>query len=206
LHVLAGVHAKELPVRADEGPARESGTEKPGARTEARRRLLRGAFAVPTVLTLSSGSALARSSSVRAFDNWEDAFPVPQNVRTVSRYTATLTDGTTTRPVVKASDISDMQVDGVFETTSFAGGKSWIDVGNGDNYTAADFKGGVEPSVPDTSVVALKVMYTETPAPGYFTVVGLAFDATTQTGSGKMLPGSAWCSFQGLNNCTPTIA
>jgi hypothetical protein len=57
----------------------------------ARRKLLRGSVSVPTIMTLSSGAAMANGSTIRCFNNatW---LPDPNtySVRGVQRYTKTI--------------------------------------------------------------------------------------------------------------------
>ena len=67
-------------MRVKESPVNDKPTPSPQA--SARRRLLRGAFSAPAVLTLYSGSAMATSSNLRCIRPTHDTPPVSSDDRT----------------------------------------------------------------------------------------------------------------------------
>jgi hypothetical protein len=60
--------------------------EQPDHQTNARRRLLRGAFSAPVIMTVPTGSALAGSSNLRCIAKQGDFFPEVSTSRTEGNY------------------------------------------------------------------------------------------------------------------------
>ena len=159
----------------------------------ARRRLLRGTFAAPTVLTLSSGSALANTSALRCFNNMPSDFStstggIPGNFFQVNRHS--LTVNSTTKLLVNAGDIRTIESAQMFVPSTFASGKTWIDVGTG-----ASFDVGSATPLKDGKFVALRFEMVTGGAKPTARVIGLANDTLPATGAGKVLSGSCWSSF-----------
>lgn len=159
----------------------------------ARRRLLRGTFAAPTVLTLSSGSALANTSALRCFNNMPSDFSgsasgIPGNFFQVKRHSLVVDNAT--KYLVNAKAIRDIESLQGFATSTFTSGKTWIDVNTG-----ADFIAGATVPSPDGQFVALRFeMVSGGPKPTA-RVIGLANATSTTLGPGKVLSASCWSSF-----------
>lgn len=160
--------------------------EKMGSQPNARRRLLRGSFAAPSVLALSSGSALAASSSLRCFNNAPGGVNnPPANYFGVQRYTS---GGV---KVVMGADITSLGILKGFTTNAYVGVKTWIKVIDGSSFAP--------PSAPTADAgfsVALRLTNVGTDAAPVFSVTGLSLDANMVSGSGKVMTGSCWSSFR----------
>jgi hypothetical protein len=161
---------------------------------EARRRLVRGSFAAPAVLALSSGSALAASSSLRCFDNSPNGVDAPdsKNVFKVQRWTVTV--GTTTTKLVKGADITTEGVLRGFSTSTYVGSKVWIDVATGLQFVVTTPAPTIESS--PLKQVALRLVNVGTPTAPSFSVNGLARSSSSTSGAGKVMWGSCWSSFK----------
>jgi hypothetical protein len=160
----------------------------------ARRRLLRGTFAAPTLLTLSSGSALAQSSSLRCFRNMPAGLDnPPANFFTVPRYTHLASGGTTTK-VVKAADINSVGTVNGFNASTYTSGKTWIKVSDGASFTPSS--GSFAADTGKTVALRFQNFGTET-APN-LRITGLAKSAASTSGpiEGKVLSSSCWSSFK----------
>ncbi len=160
------------------------------AKTSARRRLLRGALAVPAVMTLSSGSALAESSALKCASKLPDGVAVGplDNFFRVQRYA--LTVGTETRYLVNRGDINFVATAQGFSAGTYGTGDLWILVANG---TGQDSWVGTNTPSPETGTfVALRFTNVGTS----FTVTGLSEDSTPSSGTGKVMSGSCWSSFK----------
>jgi hypothetical protein len=164
----------------------------------ARRRLLRGTFAAPTVLTLSSGSALANTSALRCFNNMPSDFSgstggVPGNFFQVHRYSLTVGSSTTstTKLLVNAADIQTIERNQGFATSALASGKTWIDLSTGLEFVP----GSNEVPTKDGQVVALRFEMVTGGTKPSARVVGFANATSAATGPGKVLSASCWSSF-----------
>jgi hypothetical protein len=159
-------------------------------RPNARRMLLRGSFAAPTVLTLSSGSALANTSSLRCFNNMPEGISgVPENFYRVQRYTHTPTGGGDVTTLVKAAEITSVGAT-KFNTSEFTNDKDWIRVSDGAKFTetTGDFAIG-------TGFVALRFENRGSTTAPVLYVTGLANSDIITSGTGKILSHSCWSSF-----------
>jgi hypothetical protein len=178
--------AKELSMKSDPETGHPLNHEKVGLQVTARRRLLRGTFAAPSVLALSSGSALAASSSLRCFNNAPAGVNnPPANYFTVQRYIST------GQKVVKASDITNLGILKGFSTSAYVGTKTWIKVTDGSEFTPSG-----EPALNPGVLVALRLSNVGTDAAPVFSVTGLALDATVVSGAGNVMTTSCWSSFR----------
>jgi hypothetical protein len=159
------------------------------ARATARRRLLRGSFAVPTVVALSSGSALAQSSSLNCFGKLPQGVESPpENVFRVQRFTYVV--GGVPTQLVKASDISNLADAQGFDARRYVYGKTYINVATGLDFPIA---GGAFTT--DTNFVSLRFTIVGTGAAALdFKVSGLANSASALTGIGNVMTGSCWLS------------
>jgi hypothetical protein len=165
--------------------------DKLAQRASARRRMLRGTFAVPTVLTLSSGSALAATSSLRCFDNSPKGVDAPpQNYFRVQRYK--YFKGGITTYLVKVLDITNLSTVNGFSATEYVSGKGdWIKVADGSAFPVGS--GGQGPDA-ETVYVALRFENYGTDALPAFKVTGLATSSLDTSGFGKVLTHSCWAS------------
>jgi len=160
--------------------------EKMGSQPNARRRLLRGSFAAPSVLALSSGSALAASSSLRCFNNAPNGVnDPPANYFGVQRYTSSDVK------VVEAVDITNLGTLKGFTTNVYVGSKIWIKVIDGSGFIPTE-----KPKKDKGLSVALRLTNVGTDAAPVFSVSGLSLTATGVSGSGKVMTGSCWSSFR----------
>lgn len=165
----------------------------------ARRRLLRGTFAAPTVLTLSSGSALANTSALRCFNNMPSDFSgstggVPGNFFQVHRYSLTVGSSTTstTKLLVNAGDIRTIETNQGFAPSSLASGsKVWIDISTELEFVA----GNNQVPTKDGQVVALRFEMVTGGTKPSARVVGFANATSATTGPAKVLSASCWSSF-----------
>lgn len=161
------------------------------AKRMARRRLLRGAYAVPAVLTVHTGSALAGSSSLACFGRLPTGVDVgvADSFWRVQRYSCQVS-GVTTK-VVKAADIKtlcDTKSAGTIDT-SWCTGKTWIRVSDGATCTP-----GTTPTNEGSSKqVAIRISNVGTTTP-VWKVTGVS-PSTGLTGSGKVMAQSCWSSF-----------
>ena len=168
-------------------------------RASARRRLLRGTFAVPTVLTLSSGSALAATSSLRCFANAPLAVDSPpSNYFRVQRFIGKL--GTeTTMAVVKGSEISGLAATNGFLAGAFAAtttAEIWFRVSDGFKVNPSGNDASSGPKT-DGTYVALRLDRTGgTDAAPVFTVTGLAGSSVAYFGpvTARVMTHSCWAS------------
>jgi hypothetical protein len=143
-------------------------------------------------MTLSSGSALAASSSLNCFKKLPEGVDSPPvNFFRVQRYT--YINGTTTTRLVLASDINNLAVQG-FDASLYIAGKTWIDVATG-----LDFP--IQPSTTpqpaqDTGVFVSLRFTVDEPGnlPSDFKVTGLAKSASELSGEGNVMTGSCWLS------------
>jgi len=160
--------------------------EKMGSQPNARRRLLRGSFAAPSVLALSSGSALAASSSLRCFNNAPGGVnDAPMNYFRVQRYTSSGVK------VVMGADITSLGILRGFTTNAYVGNMTWIKVIDGASFTPSD-----TPATDTGFFIALRLTNIGTEAAPVFSVSGLSLAADMVSGSGKVMTGSCWTSFR----------
>jgi hypothetical protein len=177
-------------MQADKDPVVPVAAPDRSPAPNARRRLLRGTFAAPTVLALSSGSALANTSSLRCFDNMREGInEAPSNFFGVQRYQHTAASGDVTY-LVKAAEITNEGMD-KFNTSGFTAGKDWIRVSDGANFTetTGTFAMG-------SGRVALRFENRGTQAAPVLHVTGLSNSAAAVSGTGKVLSTSCWSSFK----------
>lgn len=158
----------------------------------ARRRLIRGAFSVPAVLTVATGSAMATTSPTVCAARLPTGVSVGTNDTyfRVQRYTALV--GTSHVPVVRAQDIRN-RVGPHGIDTSWCGTKDWIRVS--DAAAVTPNANTVPTSDGSSAFVALRFTNHGTDKVPVFRVSGLSTGLTTGTGSGGLLTGSCWSSF-----------
>lgn len=171
-----------------------------GAVRSARRRLLRGTFAVPTVMTLQSGSALAATSTLRCFGNMPlGAAPAPltspDNVWRIRRYTTKIPGGSEIK-VFSGSEIKKIEsaMAGKLLPSKFAVDK-WYLVSNvlsGQTETSVGTGSGVAPQK-DGVLLALRVVSSGDDVVPKFTIVGVALDGYPG-GDARIMTGSCWGS------------
>lgn len=151
----------------------------------ARRRLLRGGFAAPAVLTLCSGSALAASSSLRCVAT-QAATPAtaPVSSSTDSWVRVQLwTKGSSNNYFVKGADLVALKPPST-STTSYLGATQWqaFDVTNNTAGAIEGPRSGMQLSSP-AKYAAIRV-----DANG--NIVGIG-----STGGGTAIAGTCWLSF-----------
>lgn len=160
----------------------------------ARRRLLRGSFAAPTVLTLCSGSALAASSALRCFSNAPAgvaASTVPDNIWRVARY-RTRVNGVTFQ-VFSGSDIRRLEganaprlALGRFESGKWYRAETGAETAVGSGSANAPARDGV--------LLALRLGVVDpTALKPQFVVLGVAA-GNSPAGPGKIMTTSCWTS------------
>ena len=164
------------------------------AKRMARRRLLRGAYTVPAVLTVHTGSALAGSSSLACFAKLPTGVAVgpADNFWRVEQYTGKV--GGTSTKLVKVSEIvtlCDTKSAGTIVKT-FLTGKTWLKVSDSSSV------------VPDASPapskdgagfwVAIRIDNTGTTSAPVWAVKGVA-PSSGLTGTPKVMAQSCWSSF-----------
>lgn len=178
-------------MRTEEGPARVPGTESSGSCMEVRRRLLRGSFSAPAVLSLSSGSAFANSVNCLAKAPRSIDAP-PETPFSVQRYSVTV--GSTPYKVVKAADISSKATISGYGSASFVAGKTWIDVATSGNLDVGSAAPTSEPGV----FVALRFENMGTEQAPLYAVTGLGQSETIYSGSGqaRVMSESCWNSIK----------
>lgn len=156
----------------------------------ARRRLLRGSFAVPAVLTLGSGSALANASTIRCFNNAPSADdPDSRSMLGVQRYS--LTSGQTTTIFVKRTELAAVQGFANSAFLSLSSNAPWILL-DGTGYTPTGNDQIPQP-VPGKTV-GLRFTYNPGAGAGQkFSLAGLTTGASSG-GSGKVMYQSCWTS------------
>lgn len=166
--------------------------------TSARRRLLRGSLSVPTVLTLSSGAALANGSTIRCFNNATGLVdPGAISVRGLQRYKKVIS-GTTYYYVKRAELDSRAAADGFSTNTSFvttSNSAAYIKVHNGQGHDGT----GVE--VDTGKFVGMRFNYISTNPTGQrFAITGLFVGSGTgqYSGSGNVMYASCWTSCAGI--------
>lgn len=162
----------------------------------ARRKLLRGSVSVPTIMTLSSGAAMANGSTIRCFNNatW---LPDPNtySVRGVQRYTKTISG--VVYYYIKRSDLesrasSDGFVIGSF-FTSPSGTSAYIRI------DGAAFTG--TPTLESGKSVGLRFDYNPAATTGQrFKATGMFTTGSSNHsgGSGNVMYGSCWTSCAGI--------
>lgn len=171
----------------------ESKTPTPDTRISARRRLLRGSFSVPAVLTLASGSALAENSATclakaTSFETGgQETAPLATGTPTATdtflrvRLVA-YTEGTTTKHAVTKASFGAIDVDPSFWTSDIA----WqeFDV-SGNAVTGTPQTGSIPGTVADSNYyVALRMN-----SSGKIVGVGTS-------GSGWVVGSSCWTSMK----------
>jgi hypothetical protein len=164
-------------------------TEVP-LKDSARRRLVRGAFAAPAVLTLCSGSALAAASNERCLANkvtqGQATFlsgPVDGTWLRVQRYMTS--DGKTTTYYINGNDVVGL-------TAGKANLTTYLKAGEYQNISQAPYGKCAKPAgvkADGNNFVAVRV-----DASG--NIQGWAGDGTTAGTSA--VPGSCWASFKGF--------
>lgn len=164
------------------------------AKRIARRRLLRGAYAVPAVLTVHTGSALATSSALACFNKLPTGVDIglPDNYWRVKRYTVTRPDNTTTKCVNANEIISLCNSKSPSIDKSWLTGRTWIKVSDGTDVTA---KSGTTPSHDTDKWVAIRISNIGSPTTPVWKVTGVSPSSTGGTGSAKVMAQSCWNSF-----------
>jgi hypothetical protein len=164
-------------------------------RPNARRMLLRGSFAAPTVLTLSSGSALAATSSLRCFNNMPvaivDSQP-PSNFFQVQRWSHNGLQLVDAHQITQVAGAQGFDA-GVFSTNQ-AAETVWFKVSDATVYVAT----GASPTKDGTNSVALRFERFGTDTPPKLRITGLSAGSQQSSGAGggKVLSGSCWTSFK----------
>lgn len=171
------------------------------ARLDARRRLLRGSFGVPAVLTLASGSALAAASSpIRCFNNAPlNASDSGFSQYALQQYVGTTAQGNTSVLVVSANDVLALANDRMIQTPAFAR-DSWILISSF-AFVEVKTNGANAPQPDGTRMVAPRFTRTGgTDAKPVFTVTGLVplGSSGPESGSntGRIITKSCWSSFK----------
>jgi hypothetical protein len=184
------VNAKELRVKTEEGPARVPGTDTLKARTQARRRLLRGSFAAPAVLSLSSGSVFAYS--VNCLAKAPQSVDVPTSGPfSVERYSVKINN--TWYKVVKAADISSKATIHGYQAANFVSGKTWINVATGSDLTMPT---GIRPNKDSYRFVALRFKNIGSDLQPVYGVTGLGQSTSVTSGEGNIMYESCWNSIK----------
>jgi hypothetical protein len=168
----------------------------------ARRRLLRGALSVPTVMTLSSGSALAASSALVCATKLPPGVAVgaKDNFYRVQIYTATNSTGSDpkTRSLVNGVEVTSATPAGA-SAAFYVDGRTWINLATGLDETAwvRSIESAVTPTELPGQFVALRFTNrnAETTAAPDFVVSGLSETADPRSGTGKVMSMSCWSSF-----------
>lgn len=161
-------------------------------RPNARRMLLRGSFAAPTVLTLSSGSALANTSSLRCFNSMPSGIDAPpHNYLRVKRYKLAVDN--VVHHLVNADEIKVEAIAKGFDARDFTEGKgTWINAKDGLKFETA--------ATPTENVqkpwVALRFETHEANGLVTLRVTGLSRSAQNVTGTGVVVTTSCWSSFK----------
>jgi hypothetical protein len=165
-------------------------------RPNARRMLLRGSFAAPTLLTLSSGSALAAASSLQCFNKLPSAITDPQppaNFFQVQRYSH---DGNKLVDARQITDVASAQgfEAGVFQTNQPLG-TVWFDV---TNISMPYVVSGAAPTADASNSVALRFNNVGTDEAPILRITGLSSGLSQSSGqeNGKVLSSSCWSSFK----------
>jgi predicted nucleic acid-binding protein len=170
------------------------------ARLAARRRLLRGSLGVPAVLTLSSGAALASTSSpIRCFNNaFDDARDSATSVFELRRFVGKEAQSGNDAIVqlVSADEVLALATpDSMIKTPQFTPG-TWIEI---TTFKPIPVKSGSHAPQTDGSKVAPRFAQTSADeARPAFTVTGLvslgSSAAATLTNSGRIISKSCWTS------------
>jgi hypothetical protein len=185
-------------MKSDNDPVVPVAAPHRSPKPNARRLLLRGSFAAPTVLTLSSGSALANTSSLRCFTNLPTyvagSQPLP-NFFQVQRWVHNqvgLVDAHQITFIAKAQGFDA----GIFTVDSTVAKETvWFRVSDASRYTVPD---PVAPPTKDgSSSVALRFkLVSETPPS--LQITGLSDGAGHMSNPNmpdKVLSSSCWSSF-----------
>lgn len=186
-------------MQADKDPVVPVAAPDRSTLPSARRRLLRGTFAAPTVLALSSGSALANTSSLRCFNNMPNEindFKPAGNFFQVDRYShngIALVDAEAIREIAKNQKFDA----GVFAALSAStGGSDWFAVSTLTRYSITSNDPVQVPTKDMKRSVALRFLRVGDSIPPVLSIVGLS-DNGAKFGElgGKVLSGSCWTSF-----------
>lgn len=161
------------------------------AKRMARRRLLRGAYAVPAVLTVHTGSALAGASSLACFGRLPNGVNVgaADTFWRVQQYSC-FVGGVATK-VVKVAEIKtlcDTKSTGTIDTSWCTG--TWRKVSTGSTCTpdAAPTSDGAG------SMVAIRIANVSLTSTPSWKVTGVIPNSSS-TGTGKPMAQSCWSSF-----------
>jgi hypothetical protein len=168
----------------------ETGSSSPESARAARRRLLRGSFGVPTVLALSSGSALANTSAMRCYVNGPTYVPnpVPANYFRVPLYRANVQSTETF--LVLGADIRAFNSTRL-DAATYANRGERIRVSDGTAIQQSS-----NPQRVDGAFVVLRLDYVTPPGGvSFWQVTGLALDQTIANGPGRVMTASCWTSF-----------
>ena len=149
----------------------------------ARRRLIRGAFAAPAIMTVCSGSALANSSSLRCVANQVNAPAAPGVTSATDSWVRVQlwTQGTSTNYFVSGADVVALKP---ASTTAYISATAWqsFDIGNNTAGAIGGTSSGKQRSNP-AKWAAIRVE-----ASGNIVGVG--------AGSGTAIAGTCWTSFR----------
>lgn len=204
---LSSVEESDMDPRDEIAPPQASIQET--ARLAARRRLLRGSFGVPAVLTLSSGAALAAASSpIRCFNNaptnttdvQKTNFAVPQYlVNSVGVSGAQpLFNVVYADSLIDISNASNAWVVKIAVPGTFTAGKL-VRVDTFSAFAVSDLTVGQEVAATSSGTVAPRFTLTsESETNPVLTVSGLIPTGTTgsASGSGRIITTSCWTSFK----------
>jgi hypothetical protein len=195
----SGRECCSLDQQVEEFPMNER-VRGPAAPSSARRRLLKGSFATPAIMTLCSGSALAASSALNRIanlPNGADPVLVKDSICRIAEYETKL-NGSTLK-VFKGKDVADAaaslsglakQVPDAVSATGFDS-QLWYLVDSG-TVTKVGEGNGVAP-VLTNRLLALRLQYNGNPNAPSFTIVGVA-DSSSESSPGQIMTMSAWGS------------
>ncbi len=166
------------------------------AKRMARRRLLRGAYAVPAVLTVHTGSALAGASSLACFAKLPTGVAIgpADNFWRVEQYTGKV--GGVSTKLVKVSEIAtlcDTKSAGTIVKT-FLTGKTWLRVSDSASVTPDPLPTPAPAKDGANYWVALRIENTGTATSPVWKVQGVA-PSSGLTGAPKVMAQSCWSSF-----------
>lgn len=165
--------------------------------SSARRRLLKGTFAVPTVMTLRSGSALAASSMLNSFSKQPTGAATaatPDNILRVKRYKTKVSGSELT--VFSGDEIVAYQNNVLYQSgflTSRFVALKWYRVDTGSETGVGGGSNAPTASGNYMDLVALRMISNNDPATPKFTIVGVA-DNPSESGLGQVMTTSCWTS------------
>lgn len=163
----------------------------PSARQAARRKLLRGAFAAPAVLTLHSGSALATGSSLRCLQYQANTVPTTKPTGGMDAFVRVPVYPMTTNPnryFIKGSDVFGKWVTGRHKTTWGIASTQYQEFNPAATGTTANKLIGSPVSI-DPGLSSTVTQYASLRFDANGNIMGIG-----TSGSGSAMPGTCWLS------------